>query len=220
MMNIYAVLKDIKSELSKLQIESERAEKYCLNGSCKRFENIAEVCLRASSDLFLMYREILLTLYESSQPLSNYIDLEGIECLAMHISIEKIDKPDYSFLKLTLPFLLPNKRQRKSDYNNALTQTIREAAIRFRNEKNYFPLLHSAMFIVSYCDNPVTMVDNDNKECSVLINSLCGSFLRDDCPSACDTFFLHRYSEDAPKTEVYIADRMDEIEVLTLIKSL
>ena len=218
MINICAILRSIKSELSKLQIESERAEEYCMYGNFKRFANKAEVCLRASSDIFLMYREILLTFYELSPSLSKYIDLEEIECLAMHISIEEIDRPNHSYLKITLPFLLPNKRQRKTDYNNALTHTIREAAIRFRNEKIFYPFSHAAVFIVSYCDNPVTMVDNDNKECSVLINSLCGLFLRDDCPSACDTFFLHRYSEEAPKTEVYIADHTKEIEVLTLIK--
>lgn len=66
------------------------------------------------------------------------------------------------------------------------------------------------------------MIDNDNKEASIILNGLIGKVLLDDRPTTCNTSYYTKMVDDPKevKTEVFIVESDHDIEVLSMIKSM
>ena len=216
----FAYISKLAQELNK---QSNRFEKHYYECDCTKLIKAAESVLRLSSDLFLACRELLVLLYAAVPSLPRSA-IEDIQEEAMKVSVEELLSLGFPVYKITLPFLLPNKRRRCADFKNALTAAVGSVARRFCAQNKIQPFAHASVFYVSYYDegSSVTdLVENDNKESSNIQNSLIGCFLRDDRPLVCDTYYCSKaMHDDLPKTEIYIVSQEHDVEVLSFIKSI
>lgn len=186
-----------------------------------RFVSTARKGARVTSSMFLLYRELLLSLKESIPSFPGLDRINQIECEIMGISVERLEEFHFPMYKITLPMLLPNMRRRKEDYNNALTKTVAEAVHHFCIENNIRPFEHAKVAFLTYCNHPQFAIDNDNKEASVIINGLIGHFLIDDSPYTCDTaYYCKSKGVGQNKTEIYIVDDEHDIDLLFLIRDI
>ena len=66
------------------------------------------------------------------------------------------------------------------------------------------------------------MVDNDNKEASVIQNGMIPYFICDDSPVACNNAYYFKQVDDHEeyRTEIYVVDSAHDIEVLQFIKGI
>ena len=212
------------TEFSRRQLESSKLlERYCCECDYAKLISTAENSLRMCSDTFFAYRELLLLLY-GAVPSIPHADAEDIQSEAFGVSVEALARPGFSVYRISLPFLLPNKSRRCTDFKNALTVTVGDAVRRFCFENDIRPFDRASVFFVSYYspESPsVTIVNNDNKEGSVIQNALIGCLLRDDQATVNDTYYCSKIIADgSPKTEIYIVGSEHDVEVLTFIKSL
>ncbi|MBK6087662.1 hypothetical protein [Ruminococcus difficilis] len=183
-----------------------------------RFVSTTKKGARITSNMFLLYRELLLSLKESIPSFPGLDRINHIECEIMGISVEQVADFDFPMYKITLPMLLPNMRRRKEDYNNALAQTVNEAVHHFCIKNGIQPFEHAKVAFLTYCNHPQFAIDNDNKEASVIINGLIGHFLIDDSPYTCDTaYYCKSKGVGQNKTEIYITDNEHEIDLMFLI---
>ena len=177
-----------------------------------------ENSLRYTVELYRLYRELLLSLYElmPSVPQSENVykfcrDLLGI-------SVERSKAFDYPVYKITLPILLPNKRKRKVERNSVITESVSVAVSQYCSENHITPFAHATVIFMSHYQSGGITVDNDNLDSAVIINSLNGRLIRDDRPDACNTIYYSKVSEKAI-TEIFVVDSDYDVEVLSLIKS-
>ena len=218
MMHIFDCIGSIKSGTQELVNLSEKLERLYFECDFEKLLSAGERSLRSVSDLYLLNRELLLSLYELTPSLPRIVDISKVECEALHISIEALREFDFPVYKISLPFLLPNKRKRDAFFRNAVTNTVAAAVMDFCSENNIWPLKHATVFFVSSYEGENYTIDNDNKESSVILNSLNGRLLRDDRPGVCNTVYYTRQIAEGAKTEIYIVDSDHDIAVLSLIK--
>lgn len=218
MMNIFDCLGSIKSEAKDLNKLSEKLERLYLEGDFEKLLSAGEKSLRSVSDLYLLNRELLLSLYELVPSLPRTVDISKVELEALNISVEALREFDFPVYKISLPFLLPNKRKRDAFFRNAVTNTVAAAVRDFCNENSIWPIKHATVIFVSSYEGENYTIDNDNKESSVILNSLNGRLLRDDRPSVCNTVYYTKQITEGAKTEIYIVDSDHDIEIFSLIK--
>lgn len=177
-------------------------------------ENSFVTALRA----YMANRELLIALYDAIPSVPQ--NLYRLEQDTLQITIEQLQ---YSFpaFRIVLPALLPNKRKRKIDFRNAVTNSISESLIRFCKENKICPLRHATVIFVSrYGHETKIMTDSDNLESSCVINALSGVLITDDHPGVCSTHFTVKKSPDQVcSTEVYVVDYEHDLEILSIIKS-
>lgn len=219
-MTIYECLNKSKDILETLSKDHEKIDKYITECEFDYMLSAVERSMRTSSSLFLMYREMILSLYEGIPSMRGIVDADDSGCESMGISVEQIEQFDFPVYKIILPTLLPNVRRRKYGFYNAVTLSVNRAVGQYFIDNDIYPFYNATVFFVSYCDNPISMIDNDNKEASVIMNGLTGHFIRDDVPTVCATGYINKHVEDGPKTEIYIMDNDHDVEVLAYIKSL
>ena len=179
----------------------------------------AEGLMRSASYLYLTLRGLLISLYELSPDLFPE-DVDAVACESLGISVKMLSGFDYPVYQLSMPFLLPNKRKRNTDYSNAVTKTVSAAVRRFRNENDITPFAHATVIFVSSYKGEEYGIDNDNKESSVILNGLNGVLIVDDRPSTCDTIYCSDQHAQSARTEVYVVDSEHDIEVYTMIKNM
>lgn len=210
-------------EITNLLVNSiDKLEKYSTECEYDKLVNAGLMNILYLSELSDYHRELIEELYDYIPAFVHHsiADVEKIENEAMGIHVEQLEDHDFPIYKISLPILLPNKRKSKLDANNAVTSAVNAAVRRYCIENKVQPFFHAMVIFVSYCGSPITMVDNDNKEASVIMNGLVGHFLRDDSPTACDTGYYYKHTDDDPRTEIYIVDSDHDVELLSLVKSL
>lgn len=179
----------------------------------------AENSMSEASKQYLMHRELVRSLYELVPDPPKVTETDGIADDLLGIRIEKIRGVPFTCIKITCPFLLPNKRKPNALFNNAVTETVSSAVRDFVIRHNISPFPTATVIFVSRCTGKTTKpVDNDNKEAGIIINALFG-IISDDRSTACNMMFYSFLDSMLPKTEVYIVDSRHDTELLEMIKA-
>ena len=212
------------TELSQKQLEySKQLIRYCYECDCTKLMSTAEKALCLSSESFSACRELLLFIY-SAVPTLPHAEIEDIQNKVLNVSVETFALSGFNAYRIALPFLLPNKRRKSTDFKNAITVAVSDAVRRFCLENGVKPFDRASVFFVSYYrpeSSFVSIVDNDNKESSMIQNAMIGSFLRDDQATVCDTYYCSKVVRDSyPKTEIYVVGSEHDVEVLSFIKAI
>lgn len=79
----------------------------------------AENSMSEASKQYLMHRELVRSLYELVPDPPKVTETDGIADDLLGIRIEKIRGVPFTCIKITCPFLLPNKRKPNALFNNA-----------------------------------------------------------------------------------------------------
>ena len=207
---------------------NNKAQEHCLvfknlsicyrEGEYMKLLEIGESALRCTVDLYRLYRELMLTLYEV-MPLVPKSRKVFEFCLdSLGISVERSKEFDFPVYRITLPFLLPNKRKRKAERNDIITESVRDAVSQFCRGHHIMPFAHATVIFLSHYQNGSVTIDNDNLDSAVIINSLNGRLIRDDRPEVCNTMYYSKVSEKAI-TEIFVIDSDHDVELLAFIKS-
>ena len=215
-------LEKIEKTTEKLLKETRSLREYYDNDELERFERAAKRGARISSNLYLLYRWLLYSICQVSPTYNDAKTLIDDECEMMDVSVEQLGEFDYPVYKISLPILLPNIRRQHADFNNAVTASVKEAIISFCREHNVEPFKRATMTILTYGGNPRMMVDNDNKEASVVQNGLIPFFLYDDSPASCNNIYYFKRvdSKEEYRTEIYLVDTEHDIDVMKMIKNI
>lgn len=177
-----------------------------------------ENAIRYTVELYRLYRELLLSLYEVMPSVPKSLNVNEFCRDLLGVSVERTKEFEFPVYKITLPVLLPNKRKRKVERNIVITDSVSAAVSRFCNEYHITPFTHATVVILSIHQKGGITVDNDNLDSAVVMNSLNGKFIRDDRPDVCNMIFYSKFSKKAI-TEIFVVDSDHDIEVLSLIKS-
>lgn len=187
-------------------------------GEYVRLLEAGESALRCAVELYRLYRELMLSLYEvmPSVPKSRNVyefcrDLLGI-------SVERVNGFEFPVYRISLPILLPNKRKRKAERNGVITESVRDAVSQFCRGHHITPFAYASVIFLSHYQRGGVTVDADNLDSAVVMNSLNGKFIRDDRPEVCNTMYYSKVSEKAI-TEIFVVESDHDLEVLSLIKS-
>ena len=178
----------------------------------------AESCLCNASKVYLLYRELLLSLCELMPSVPQTVNVYEFCRELLGISVERSKEFDFPVYRITLPFLLPNKRKRKAERNDIITESVRDAVSRFCRGHHITPFAHATIIFLSHYQNGSVTIDNDNLDSAVIINSLNGRLIRDDRPEVCNTMYYSKVSEKAI-TEIFVIDSDHDVELLAFIKS-
>ncbi len=178
----------------------------------------AESCLRNASKVYLLYRELLLSLCELMPSASQSVNVYELCRELLGISVERSKEFDFPVYRITLPFLLPNKRKRKAERNDIITESVRDAVSRFCRGHHITPFTYATVIFLSHYQRGSVTVDADNLDSAVVMNSLNGKFIRDDRPEVCNTMYYSKVSEKAI-TEIFVVDNDHDVELLAFIKS-
>ena len=222
LLTIDEYLEYIEKTNEKLRKGTRLLRKYYDEYDPERLVREGKRAMRLSSGLYLSYRDLLLSLDMDVPNLPGLERLFDDERKKMNISVEQLKGFDFPVYKISLPLLLPNKRRQCTDYKNALTEAVNTAVRSFSIDNDIRPFRYATMIILSYGGSPILMVDNDNKEASVIQNGMISFFICDDTPAACNNAYYFKQVDDHKeyRTEIYVVDSAHDIEVLQFIKSI
>ena len=212
----YGQIERLQSDSRTVEQIVRLLEKYYEEANLERLVSTIKKGLRVSSDLFLRHRELLLSLHEQFPSLSGSDGMIGVHTEVMKVSVERLKEFGFPVYRVSLPLLLPNVRRRREDFNNAVTQSVKEAVRCFCVEKDVCLFDCATVIYLSYGGT----IDNDNKEASVIQNGMIGYLLTDDAPSVCNSIYYYIRAEKDHHTEIYVVDSAHDIEVLQYIKGI
>ena len=216
-MHIFDCIKLVEKNAEKAHRYTAKLEELYQQSDFESMLSTVERGLSSISLLHLSQRELLLSLYEVFPSFPK--NIERIEFNALQISVKFVEQFRFPVYQITLPYLIPNKRERKAALKNAITDSVNTAVWRFCKENNIVPFQRSTVIFVSSYEGENLNVDNDNKESSVILNGLIGRFIRDDRASVCNTIYYSKKIEAGAKTDIFITDTDYDIEVYSYIKS-
>lgn len=217
-MDIEECLDRVQAELTDQELSRKKLNTCFQERDYICLPDAAESCLRNASKVYLLYRELLLSLCELMPSASRSVNVYELCRELLGISVERSKEFDFPVYRITLPFLLPNKRKRKAERNDIITESVRDAVSRFCRGHHITPFAHATIIFLSHYQNGSVTIDNDNLDSAVIINSLNGRLIRDDRPEVCNTMYYSRVSEKAI-TEIYVVDSDHDVELLAFIKS-
>lgn len=145
MNTIYNYVEGIQNASQELLNNTRLVKKYHDECDFESFVSTARKGARITSNLCLMYRELLLSLNEYIPSLPGLERILNIECEAMGIFVERVAEYNFPMYKISLPMLLPNMRRRKEDFNNEVTMTVNAAVKRFCIEHNIHPFEYATI---------------------------------------------------------------------------
>lgn len=215
-MNIYDTILQIDKFTKETAKNSENYLSMYKSYEFIKLLNKAEKNLKTTSMLLISQRDMLLALYEAFPSLPQRMN--SILFDAFQISVVRLEQFKFPVYKISLPFLLPNKREKKAALKNAITDSVIAAVKQFCQNHSITPFSIAHIFIVSSYDGEYLNVDNDNKESVTIINGLIGNFIRDDRSSRLHTTYYSKAIESGAKTEIYITDVNTDEEVYGAIK--
>ena len=214
-MDIYDAMRQFKDNEHGLYDLSLKLESLFNECEYEKLMDAAERGMRLSSDLFLKYRELLLSLYDSFPDFPQ--NIERVDYASFRISIEQLEAfPAY---RISMPFLLPNKRRRKTLIKTALSYVVHDVIRKYCDENHIYPFRRATVIYVSYYTSKMFAVDNDNLETGFIQNTLIGSLLSDDNGRCCDTIYYTKDVPLRPRTEIYVVDSAYDLEVYSMIKA-
>ena len=180
--------------------------------------NAVENSLHSASELYLNNRRLVLSVHETCPSLPRLFYSTDSEDLGIHVdALEEFDFPVY---RISLPLFIPNKRSKAIRYKSALTDAVFSAVRQFASANDIHPFEKATVFFVSYYQGRINgIIDNDNKESTVILNGLNCFLLRDDRPTSCNTVYYEKQiSESGAKTEIYVVDSKHDLVVFSMIK--
>lgn len=204
-MTIFNRIIKIQSAIDKIYKKSKDLDQLCDDDESEKLLNKSEQLLSSISSLYVSVRNLLLPMYNALPTVTPKADQIAIS--AMQISVEVLDQYQFPVYKITLPYLLPNKRERKTVLKNALTSTVILAVDDFCSKNRIKPFKVATVFFLSSYEGNNLNVDNDNKESPVILNGLIGKFIRDDCAMACNTVYLSKQVDEGAVTEIFITEK-------------
>lgn len=217
-MDIDECLDKVQAELTDQEISWKKLNTCFQERDYICLPDAAERCLCNASTVYLLYRELLLSLCELMPSASQSVNVYELCRELLGISVERSKEFDFPVYRITLPFLLPNKRKRKAERNDIITESVRDAVSRFCRGHHITPFTYATIIFLSHYQNGSVTIDNDNLDSAVIINSLNGRLIRDDRPDVCNTMYYSRVSEKAI-TEIFVVDSDHDVELLAFIKS-
>lgn len=214
------LIKHAKKGTYDLIVLTDKLEESRRDCNYEKLIDLTEETLQTASSVYMATRGLLLWIYSGIPSIPRRLPQMEAECLS--VSFEKLEKFSFSVFKISMPFLLPNKRKRNLERNNAITNAVISTVNEYKLKYKIPSIKHATVFFVSYNKNVNYLIDNDNKDSSTILNGLIGLLLRDDRPTVCNTSYYTRMVDDPDevKTEVYIVDSDYDIEVLSMIKSM
>lgn len=218
MMDIDECLDKVQAELMDQELSWKKLNTCFQERDYICLPDAAESCLRNASKVYLLYRELLLSLCELMPSASQSVNVYELCRELLGISVERSKEFDFPVYRITLPFLLPNKRKRKAERNDIITESVRDAVSRFCRGHHITPFTYATIIFLSHYQNGSVTIDNDNLDSAVIINSLNGRLIRDDRPEVCNTMYYSKVSEKAI-TEIFVIDSDHDVELLAFIKS-
>jgi|GEM_PF-2313119 len=218
MMDLDECLDRVQAELTDQKISKKKLDACFRENDYFSLPDKAEKCLRHASKIYLLYRELLLTLCELMPSVSRSVNVYELCRELLGISVEMSKEFDFPVYRITLPFLLPNKRKRNAERNGVITGSVRDAVSQFCRGHHITPFAYATIIFLSHYQNGSVTIDNDNLDSAVIINSLNGRLIRDDRPEVCNTMYYSKVSEKAI-TEIFVVDSDHDVELLTFIKS-
>lgn len=214
------VIRRIRKEAINLIALTDKLEDSSYHYYFESFQKSTEESLRRSSSVYMMIRELLRWFY-SLLP-NDSPSLPQMEAECFNVSFEKLKDFSYPVFKISMPFLLPNKRKRNLERNNAITSAVISAVSEYRDNNRIDLIRHATVFFVSSNMSSSSMIDNDNKEAKIILDGCIGKVLCDDRAILCNTVFYTFLVDDPEevKTEVYIVDSEHDVEVFSMIKKI
>ena len=215
----YDFIERIKKGALDLIVLSDSLERSYRDSEYETVLDLTEKSLQKTSFVYMMARGLFLRLYESFPSVPQ--QLPQMEAENFNVSFEKLKEFSFPVYKMSMPFLLPNKRKRNIDRNNAITNAVISAVREYKQNNKLNPFKHATVFFVSSNKNINYLIDNDNKEASIILNGLICKLLVDDRPTTCNTAYYTKIVEDPNevKTEVFVVDADHDVEVLSMIKN-
>ena len=217
-MDIDECIEGLQAELTDQELSWKKLNTYFQERDYICLPDAAESCLRNASKVYLLYRELLLSLCELMPSASQSVNVYELCRELLGISVERSKEFDFPVYRITLPFLLPNKRKRKAERNDIITESVRDAVSRFCRGHHITPFAYATIIFLTHYQNGSVTIDNDNLDSAVIINSLNGRLIRDDRPEVCNTMYYSKVSEKAI-TEIFVIDSDHDVELLAFIKS-
>lgn len=217
-MDIEECLDRVQAELTDQELSRKKLNTCFQERDYICLPDAAESCLRNASKVYLLYRELLLSLCELMPSASQSVNVYEFCRELLGILVERSKEFDFPVYRITLPFLLPNKRKRKAERNDIITESVRDAVSRFCRGHHITPFTYATIIFLSHYQNGSVTIDNDNLDSAVIINSLNGRLIRDDRPEVCNTMYYSKVSEKAI-TEIFVIDSDHDVELLAFIKS-
>lgn len=218
MIDLDECIKKLKAELTDQDLSGKKIIDCYRGRRYSELPDAVETSLRTASTIYLLNRELLIALYELMPSIPQPINVHKACCEMLRVSVERSKDFSFPVYKISLPFLLPNKRKRNAERNRIITDSVNVAVGRFCREHHITPFVHATVILLSHYPIGGITVDNDNLDSAAIINSLNGRFIRDDRPDVCNMIFYSKVSEKAI-TEIFVIDSDHDIEVLSLIKS-
>lgn len=217
-MDIDECIEGLQAELTDQELSWKKLNTYFQERDYICLPDAAESCLRNASKVYLLYRELLLSLCELMPSVPQTANVYELCRELLGISVERSKEFDFPVYRITLPFLLPNKRKRKAERNDIITESVRDAVSRFCRGHHITPFTCATVIFLSHYQNGSVTIDNDNLDSAVIINSLNGRLIRDDRPEVCNTMYYSKVSEKAI-TEIFVVGSNHDVELLAFIKS-
>lgn len=219
-MDIFSAVHRINKRAPEQLDFAAKAERMLNECDVERLVSVSEKGMRSASDLYMVYRELILSLYEDFPSMPRMVDISKVDTEAVKVSVDRVEGFAFPVYRISVPFLLPNKRKNNNDFKTIITETVRYEVRRFSRANDIRPLLKATVIFLSYYDqNPVAIADNDNKESAVILNALSGAIIYDDNCAACNTAFYSHRVEKGKKTEIYIVDSAHDLELLSSLKA-
>lgn len=216
-MDIEECLDKVQAELTDQELSWKKLNTCFQERDYICLPDAAESCLRNASKVYLLYRELLLSLCELMPSALQSVNVYELCRELLDISVERSKEFDFPVYRITLPFLLPNKRKRKAERNDIITESVRDAVSRFCRGHHIMPFTYATVIFLSHYQRGSVTVDADNLDSAVVMNSLNGKFIRDDRPEVCNTMYYSKVSEKAI-TEIFVVDSDHDVELLAFIK--
>ncbi|MBQ9247272.1 MAG: hypothetical protein IJ171_01640 [Ruminococcus sp.] len=218
MMDLDECLEKVQAELTAQEISQKELDACFRENDYISLPAAAEKCLRHASGIYLLYRELLLSLCELIPSARQTTNEQAICCEMLNISVVRMEEWDFPCYKIGLPFLLPNKRKRNAERNCIITDSVGVAVRRFCGENHIMPFAHATVIFLPHYQRGGVTVDADTVDSSLGLNLLIGKFIRDDRPEVCNTIYYSKVSEKSI-TEIFVVDSDHDVEVLSSIKS-
>ena len=214
-------MEEIRNRALEQLNNAAKIERLFMKGDVDRVLSAAEKAMISSSKLYMMYREFILSLYAANPSRPRTVDVSKVDAEAMKVSVDQVENIDFPAYRITVPFLLPNKRKNCTSFKTAITEAVRNTAIQFCEENCIRPFESATVIFLSFYDqNPMLVPDNDNKESAVIFNALWEVLIRDDNCAACHSAYYSRRVEKGRKTEIYVVDADHDLELLnSLLRS-
>lgn len=217
---------DIFDNLKETQKLMKRAnsdlEKTLLNLESENFDTAsdeAEEALYRLEKALIRHRTTVFEININFPQKRKKIENELASILEIDIDVMKIP---FTVYKITLPFLLSNRRSNWSQFKKSIAFTFQSYLESFVRENEVEILDKAAVIFVSSYNRFTTKYcsDNDNKEEADILNVITDYLIQNDDGESCDVLNISSKTMDKTCTTVYVMSQenfRNNAEILRLI---